>query len=1790
MKKEKTPLLIAIIVLAGMLSPSFVHIAHAATGEVCLADPSTANPSSPCPSSPPVFSAPQGQQIRIGVFIIGSDPMDGFDITLLTSQPFLVPAYVSSNTVDLTNTVLLGTPIIVGLCVNGQLVTGTTCNLADKTGTIHFAATSALGSPLTSSPTTGLLFTAIFNVTGTSTGSQPVVFQSGSPGCTATSIPGLCVTIANGTAAPLAETAQTATFDNSKSATMPSVALSANVTSLGPEFPGVSNHVNITATPINGYSINSTNPVHFSTIATTGLSPNLSPSSCSTADVLCSSLLTLQALAYGNYSITVLGSYLTFDSSGNPDTVSSVVNVFVDVYDFGFTISPTTVTFVSGEISSSTATLSSQNGFTGPVSLSTSVNLPAGLTVGYVPSQVSLSPGQTLSSTITFTASPSTATTYHVKVSTSFGSRVKTSALLTVTATAPVPDFYFFAIPTTIGPVNAGVNETSTITVGFVNGFSSPVTLSVSSPMGVIASLNQTTLTGTHNITLTASSNSGGTHTIIVTGSGGGITHSIAINLIIANAGFILSANPDSIITGPHVTGTSTITVAPIAGFVGEVTLATTNNANPLIGLVCSLSSSLINTMGTSTLACNSPSAGNFPITVIGTSGSLVQTLSVTFIVTSGDFALSASPSVVNTDLGVPGTSTITVTAIGVFNDTVILTSQAAPGLACSLTRGLINVTGTSVLSCTGAVGSYTVTVTGISGALVHSVSLLFSIRPASAVALVCIAYQGSNSCPNAPPVIGSSTANPSQLRVAVVVDSSPGLSGFDITLLTNNTLLKPAGVDLAGTVLVGQPLVLAECLSGLLIEGSTCSHTDTNGTLHLVATSALGTPLTTSPTTGLLFTAIYNVTGTTSGTTIGFQTGCSSVSVAGGVCVTIANGTPTPVVENIQTGIFTNLPTFLLQTPFPVAPIVVAPGSSGFVLLNVTGLNGFTGTVTLTGIVSPSGPTVTISPANLQLNSTSPFGIANATVRVASSVPQGSYTLNITGTNAALSRSLVFLLIVTGPDFSITLGSQTIAFDVGQSGHTTISVSSLSGFSGTIALTATTSPSGLSLSSLPSLSLSSSGTNSSTIVIGTNNSTRAGTYMVAITGASGALSHLVTLTVNVEDFRVGVLSAPTATLQPGSAAVFDVFVESLNGFSGPVILNASQSSAVTAVIGFFNGGTLQENVSIILGPDQSFSLILKTTASISARPGNYTVTLTATGPSATHTTNVVVTVVIPPPDFTITANPVFLTILQGNRANSTVTIQSVFGFQGNLTLSYQIGPSPGITITLQPSNVVLDANTSRTAILTISTSTTAVPTTYMLTVTAANQTASHAVLLSFRVLTPPDESPVANFTFTPPTPAVNTDVSFNGTSSIDPDGFVTQWMWNFGDGSGLYFTFNGLIDHTFNNSGNYTVTLTVYDNSGQNGIARETVTVIPQPAHDVSILQISVSPTLAVSTQTVDIQVLLRDDGTSAENVTLTTYVSGHAISTLSGFIFPCGQGCFFYTIIIWDTTGFVPGNYTISATLSLPAGETDPTPQDNSFTDGIVTILPPPAIVSVPNMGTIGSKITIQGSGFPNPTLNIFGPQFDIIQVTFDDMNVGFVLTSNGTFTFVMDVPEAQPGMHVIKAYDEVTGARTLTSFQVLSNPGNIVVTVDTGAIYFPGDTATVYVLTTLNGARVGPGGVQLLLMLIYPNGSITNLRPTSVSPGFYEATYKVPSSGSLGTYSIVATAHVTGAFDGSTLSGFEVKPTWLSGHGSTVASGTAIAGLLGFAGLAWRKGYFRKKNDNEPPRLEDHRGAEN
>ena len=85
------------------------------------------------------------------------------------------------------------------------------------------------------------------------------------------------------------------------------------------------------------------------------------------------------------------------------------------------------------------------------------------------------------------------------------------------------------------------------------------------------------------------------------------------------------------------------------------------------------------------------------------------------------------------------------------------------------------------------------------------------------------------------------------------------------------------------------------------------------------------------------------------------------------------------------------------------------------------------------------------------------------------------------------------------------------------------------------------------------------------------------------------------------------------------------------------------------------------------------------------------------------------------------------------------------------------------------------------------------------------------------------NESPSASFTTSPSTSAIDETVSFDASGSTDSDGSIERYEWDFGDGT----TGTGrTVTHSFESTGDYTVSLTVTDDAGATDTVAKSITV----------------------------------------------------------------------------------------------------------------------------------------------------------------------------------------------------------------------------------------------------------------------------------------------------------------------------------------------------------------------------
>src|SRR5207244_666938 len=134
---------------------------------------------------------------------------------------------------------------------------------------------------------------------------------------------------------------------------------------------------------------------------------------------------------------------------------------------------------------------------------------------------------------------------------------------------------------------------------------------------------------------------------------------------------------------------------------------------------------------------------------------------------------------------------------------------------------------------------------------------------------------------------------------------------------------------------------------------------------------------------------------------------------------------------------------------------VKLLPGAAATSTITLAGIQQYAGTVSLSVASSPStGLTCTLSPTTVTLSASSASG--QSTLSCSGST--GFYSVTVTGTSSGLTHttSLTFSI----QDYAIAANPTTMTAITGTSGSSTITVTGLQGFTGTVSLAATISPS----------------------------------------------------------------------------------------------------------------------------------------------------------------------------------------------------------------------------------------------------------------------------------------------------------------------------------------------------------------------------------------------------------------------------------------------------------------------------------------------------------------------------------------------------------------------------------------------------------------------------------------------------------------------------------------------------------------------------------------------------------
>ena len=398
--------------------------------------------------------------------------------------------------------------------------------------------------------------------------------------------------------------------------------------------------------------------------------------------------------------------------------------------DFTVSLSPSSVTVAPGGSTTFTVSVTSTNGFGGAVTLGLSGLSAAQATWSYNPSVIANGAG-TAQLSVT-TATDLAPGTYPLTVSATSGAITRT-ATASLTVSGP-PDFGIAVTPGSRS-VAAGTSTSYAVAVSAVNGFAGTASLSFSGLPASVGTFAPAAIqtAGSSQLTINTAALATGTYPLTISATSGSITHTAAVTLVVTD--FTVGVTPSSQTVSAGASMSYTVTVGALNGFTGTVALSVSGLSSS-VG-TATFTPSTLGGSGTAQLAVTTNAgapAGSYPLTITGTSGSLQRSKTATLIVGKQDFTLSVSPSSATIYRGQTASYSVSTASVAGFSGNVPLTVAGLPAYATATwASNPITTPGSTTLRVkTGSWtprGTFTLRISGTSGALSHAVTVTLVVR-----------------------------------------------------------------------------------------------------------------------------------------------------------------------------------------------------------------------------------------------------------------------------------------------------------------------------------------------------------------------------------------------------------------------------------------------------------------------------------------------------------------------------------------------------------------------------------------------------------------------------------------------------------------------------------------------------------------------------------------------------------------------------------------------------------------------------------------------------------------------------------------------------------------------------------------------------------------------------------------------------------------------------------------------------------------------------------------------------
>src|SRR5436853_3612618 len=299
------------------------------------------------------------------------------------------------------------------------------------------------------------------------------------------------------------------------------------------------------------------------------------------------------------------------------------------------------------------------------------------------------------------------------------------------------------------------------------------------------------------------------------------------------------------------------------------------------------------------------------------------------------------------------------------------------------------------------------------------------------APAISAVHAAGSPAITIQPASRGSLAVN-SLLTFNVTVTNMPfNFAGWDITVVTDNTVLSPQSITVCNTTACNAPYsdsggtnfmpggTDAQCINGVSSGAFVvCAGNDGPGVAHdaFASSGFTGGAL-------LLFTITYKVMA--SGTTnVVLGPDLAHPESTTGTTNHLFDTSGLDIIASETGGQYGALPPgFIVSaSPSTVGPIeTINNGGNGTSTVTVTGQNGFTGVVTLT-LTPSSGLTAYLNQSTISLSSTHTSGAA---ILVVNAGTAGNYNVQVTGTSGSTSHSTTVAVDVV--DYAVSVSPASV-------------------------------------------------------------------------------------------------------------------------------------------------------------------------------------------------------------------------------------------------------------------------------------------------------------------------------------------------------------------------------------------------------------------------------------------------------------------------------------------------------------------------------------------------------------------------------------------------------------------------------------------------------------------------------------------------------------------------------------------------------------------------------------------